>query len=78
MANQVLKKNILAVVSNQINGNNPECARQTFERLVNSSYSEKKAKEMIGAVLIKEMYEILKEQRPFNEQKYVEELKNLR
>ena len=77
MVNQVLKKNILAVVSNQIKNNNPECTRQTFERLVNSGYSEKKAKEMIGAVLIKEMYEVLKEQRPYNEQKYAEELKNL-
>lgn len=77
MANQILKKNILEIVDNQIKNHDPECTKQTLERLVNLGYQEKKAREMIGAVLIQEMYSILKDNRPFNLQKYAERLNEL-
>jgi Holliday junction resolvasome RuvABC DNA-binding subunit len=73
MINQHLKRTILEVVDNQIKNNNPKCTRQTFERLVKSGYSEKEAKKMIGAILIEEMYTILKDKKPFNEEKYAED-----
>jgi Holliday junction resolvasome RuvABC DNA-binding subunit len=77
MVNQNLKRMILEVLDKQIKNNNPKCTRQTLNRLVDLGYSNKEAREMIGSVLGEELFEILKEQKPFNEYKYAEKLKRL-
>lgn len=78
MVNMHLKRNILEVVNNQINMNNPKITKETFERLTKAGYSEKKAKEMIGAVLVEEFYYILKEKQQFNEARYTKNLNQLK
>ncbi|WP_010678006.1 hypothetical protein [Bacillus timonensis] len=77
MANEKLKSKILEIVDNQININDPKCTKETLERLVNSGLSEVESKEMIGRVLVEEMYDLLKNQVPFNEKRYEEKLSML-
>jgi hypothetical protein len=77
MVKEKLKAKILEIVDNQININDPKCTKETLERLVNSGFSEIESKEMIGRVLIEEMYELLKNQVPFNEERYAEKLSML-
>lgn len=77
MVKEKLKAKILEIVDNQININDPKCTKETLERLVNSGFSEIESKEMIGRVLIEEMYELLKNQVPFNEKRYAEKLSML-
>ena len=49
--NEALHKEILSVVDNQINQNNPPETKKTFERLVKSGISKTGAKKYIANVL---------------------------
>jgi uncharacterized protein YecA (UPF0149 family) len=77
MVNMRLKGHILEAVDNQLKADDPKCVKVTLERLIVMGYTEKKAKEMIGAVLIEEMYRILKEEQQFNEELYCKKLSML-
>ena len=74
MEDNRIKPKIIEIVDNQIEINNPTCTKETLERLVNTGLSEKESKELIGRVLIEEMYDILKNQVPFNEERYAKKL----
>lgn len=77
MVNERLRSQIIETVENRINSNNPKCTKETYERLRELGYSDQDAKKAIGQVLIKEMYGILKNQVPFNEEKYCKALSKL-
>ena len=77
MANQYLKSTVLHVVDNQLKDNNPLITKTTYERLRAMGYSEKQAKERIAAVLLEEMYDVLKNREQFNEERYTNKLNNL-
>ena len=75
--NPYLKQNILGVVDNQLRGNNPPVARETFERLQAEGYTPQQAKEKIAAVLLEDIYNILKTNTPHNETEYEKRLRAL-
>ena len=77
MANMHLKRTILQVIDNQLQENNPPITRITYERLQASGYSQKRAKEKLAAVVLEEIYDVLKNQQPFNEERYTEKLERL-
>ena len=60
MENLQLKKTILEVVDNQINANNPPCTKEVYEKLQEAGYSKSEAKDKIGAIVLTEIYDILK------------------
>jgi len=70
MANLKLKKNILEVVDNQLKANDPPCTKDTYEKLLDAGYSKSEAKDKIGAVVLTEIYDILKRGQTFDEEKY--------
>ena len=74
MENNKLKSKIIEIVDNQIKINDPKCTKETLERLVDLGIPEKSGKELIGRVLVEEMYDILKSQVPFNEKRYAKKL----
>ena len=76
--NPRLKSAFLDVVDNQLNENNPPETRQTLERLINLGYGEDKAKEMIGTVVTEEIYYVMKDDEPFNNERFIVGLKNLK
>ena len=88
--NPHLKALILQVVDNQIAGHDeagqpiastiaedPDYVKNTFERL-SAVYGPAKAKEMIAAVLLEEMYDVLEDQKRFDEPRYKNRLEELR
>ena len=77
MANEILKSQILQVVDNQMNLDEPKFVNPTFRRLVGEGHTRQEAKEMIGGALIAEMYTVLKENTPFDEKRYEEKLNGL-
>lgn len=77
MSNKILKSQMLQTVENQMKLNDPKCVNITFQRLVAEGYTEQTAKEMIAAILVEQMYFILKENKKFNEEEYEERLKRL-
>ena len=77
MKNEVIRKQILGVLKNQIKMNEPKCVNLTIERLVEEGYSENDAREMVAAILLEEMYLMLKENYKFDEEKYEKKLSGL-
>lgn len=77
MANLRLKKTILEIVDNQLKDNNPPCARDAYEKLINAGYSKSEAKDKIGAVALTEIYDILKMGQAFDEEKYRDSLEEM-
>lgn len=88
--NPHLKALILQVVDNQIAGHDengqpiasaitddPDYVKGNFARL-SDIYGPTKAKEMIAAVLLEEMYDVLKYQKVFDELRYKTRLEGLR
>jgi hypothetical protein len=75
--NKILRNQIIEVVNNQIRSNAPPETKQTLKRLVSLGYSDLDAKKLIGECILSEMSTILKEQKPFNIDRYVSTLKNL-
>ncbi|WP_237715528.1 hypothetical protein [Pelosinus fermentans] len=78
LANKNLKKIVLQVVDNQLRENNPPITKITFERLQQSGYTTQQAKEKISAVLLEEMYDVLKTKQPYNEERYSNKLLKLK
>lgn len=76
-ANTRLTAAILSVVDNQLLENEPPETRTTYERLVAKGYSDEEARKLIGATLSAEMYEMLKEQKEYDQERYTEALRKL-
>ena len=76
--NPRLKKAVLDVVDNQINQKNPPIAAETFERLIRAGYSRQAAKVKIAAAVLGQIYDILHDNKPFDEVKYEEALKSIK
>ncbi len=77
MVNLRLKKAILEVVENQIRENNPPETKKTLDRLLKAGYSKDDAMKLIGRAVAVEIYKVLKNKEPFNEEKYVKALREL-
>ncbi len=75
--NPRLKRLILEVVSNQLKNNDPPETKETLYRLISDGFSESDAKEMIGAVVTTHIYDMLKEERVFDNAKYIQDLRKL-
>ena len=88
--NPRLKALILQVVDNQIAGvdedgqpltttitDDPNYVKSAFDRL-SAVHGPVKAKEMIAAVLLEEMYDVMKYKKEFNEGRYKAALERLR
>ncbi len=71
------RKLILEVVNNQIGANNPPETKQTLGRLIAEGFSKAEAKDMIACVVLSEMFDMLKGEEVYNEQRYVAALNKL-
>ena len=75
--NPRLKSAIIEVVENQIDSNDPPETKQTLARLISEGFSIKEAKELIGSVVAAEVFEVLKNGKQFDINRYVTALNNL-
>ena len=75
--NPVLNAAIMKVVDNQIRNNDPPQTRQTLQRLVADGHSEEEAKRLIACVVSVEIFDVLKQQQPFDLDRFVKALDKL-
>ena len=68
---------MIGVVENQIRDHDPPETRITLERLMALGESRENAMRYIASVLSVEIYEILKGETPYNQERYLTNLKNL-
>ena len=75
--NKRLRAEIIQVVENQLKGNKPPETKQTYDRLVKMGISKEEAKVHIGQCVAIEIFEIMKNQKPFDEKRYIKNLNKL-
>jgi hypothetical protein len=75
--NHRLKSAIIEVVENQLEANDPPEIKQTLDRLIFEGFSENEAKELIGNVVVLEVFEVLKAGKPFDIKRYAAALARL-
>ena len=74
---QMAGEAIVQVVENQINGNNPPETKETLERLMKNGETRENAMRYIASVLSIEIFGALKHQEPYNNKRYLKNLKAL-
>ena len=77
MDNQRLKNAILEVMNKQIMDNDPPETKKTLVRLQENGYSNEEAIKLIGYVVASEVFAVLREDRRYDEKKYIAALKAL-
>jgi alkylhydroperoxidase/carboxymuconolactone decarboxylase family protein YurZ len=65
------------VIANQIANRNPPQTAETLEALMQAGYTRHEAIHAIGAILAQEIFEILRDERPFDETGYIQALCDL-
>lgn len=75
--NSRIKAAIIEVVNNQLESHDPPETYQTLERLAAEGHSIMEAKELIGNVVVAEVFEVMNEGKPFDPQRYVAALNKL-
>jgi len=76
-SNQRLKSAIIQVVDNQIEANDPPETNQTLARLIAEGFSESAAKELLGTVVLAEVFTVLSKGEAFDLDRYVVALNRL-
>jgi len=71
------RRMILEVVENQIRDNDPPETRQTLRRLIKEGLSREEAVELIGTVVVHEIYNVLKQTENFDRKRFVAALRQL-
>ena len=75
--NPILHVTIHQTVENQLAAKDPPVVHETLERLMHSGLSRHRAIHAIGSVLSVEIWEILNQERPFDEERYERGLRQL-
>lgn len=75
--NERMRDEIFQVIENQLEANDLPEVKITYTRLISLGYSEFETKQLIGQCLAVELFDILKYSKPFNEIRYIANLKKL-
>ena len=76
-SNEIVRNQIFEIIKNQIKLNTPPETKQTFDRLKGIGYSDLDAKKLIAQCVAVEIYNLMKYKKPFNESRYISNLKKL-
>ncbi len=68
---------ILNAIDNQINTKNPPETALTLKRLIRQGHSGPEAKQLIGQAMVIEVIDAFKNKKPYNEKRYIDNLRNL-
>ena len=74
---QRLREAILEVINNQMRDNDPPETKQAFLRLQKEGFSKEETLKLIGCVVASEVFTVLKENRPYDNKKYISALRAL-
>jgi hypothetical protein len=75
--NPRLKAAILETVENQLRSGQPPETKETLARLKREGFSEEDARVLLGQAVAVEIWCVLKEKKPFNQERFVRNLRNL-
>ena len=68
---------IIQAIKNQIRRNDPPETKETFDRLRSEGHPKEEVYRMLGCVMTSEIYEVMKHERVFDRDLYVQQLRAL-
>lgn len=77
LPNEMLKRQFLEIVNNQLKSNDPPEAKQTLDRLKKEGYSDADARVLIAQCVAAEMFNVMKHNKPYDNERYVRNLNRL-
>ena len=77
MANKYLKKDIEEILENQLKDEELPETKITYKRLIGLGYADFETRQLISQCIVAEIYDVIKEQKPFNKARYVSNLNRL-
>jgi hypothetical protein len=72
-----LRDAIFEVVDNQVRSNDPPETVLTLQRLMDEGHSELQAKQLVGHAVVIEVIDAVKNKKPYNEARYLKNLRSL-
>ena len=75
--NEILRNQIFEIIKNQLRVNNPPETKITLDRLRNQGFDDSQARQMIGQCISVELFQIMKTSEPYNNVRYIKNLKKL-
>ncbi len=75
--NYELQKQIFEIIKNQLKEDNPPEVKITFDRLKKSGLDDIDINKLIGQCVSVELFEIISSGKPYNDERYVKNLKKL-
>lgn len=75
--NDILREQIFEIIKNQIKNNDPPETKITHDRLIKAGYNDFQTRQMIGQCLSIELFEVIKNGKPYNNARYIKNLKKL-
>ena len=75
--NPLLGEEMKKVVRNQIKKNDPHETKQTYDRLIKEGFPKEEVMRQLAVVVAAEIYDIMKNEEPFNQERYIKRLNDL-
>ena len=72
--NKKLRDEIFKVINNQIKDNNPPETKEAYDRLRKQGFDDLHAKQLLGQCLAIELFDIIKFDKPFDNERYTKNL----
>jgi hypothetical protein len=73
----VFRETLLEIVDNQLKDNDPPETREALDRLVSQGISEADAKLCIAQAVCVEVWDVLSNEKPFDQERFIKNLKRL-
>ena len=75
--NEEIRDQIFDIIKNQLKTNNPPETRITYDRLKKQGYDDLQTRQLIGQCISVELFQILKHGKPFDNERYINNLSKL-
>lgn len=75
--NHKLREQIFEIIKNQIRDNDPPETKVTYDKLLKQGFDDFQTRQMIGQCLAIELFDVLKFGKPYNNERYIKNLKAL-
>ena len=75
--NERLREQIFQIIRNQLRENDPPETKLTYDRLIKQGFDDSQTRQMIGQCLTVELFEVIKFRKPYNNERYINNLRKL-
>jgi hypothetical protein len=75
--NKILREQIFEIIKNQLRDNDPPETKATFDRLRKQGFDDFQTRQMVGQCLAVELFDVMKFGKPYNNERYIKNLKAL-